>query len=294
MNLALALTTLGLTASYLLRQFSGRAPTQIVVAAHLSGLLLAWVGIINLVVGSAGLAHGLVEFCELAIADPPGAGGFPAVYVMAVVLVILTGRAAGMWWRTVSILRRTRRRLLRDTTYARDDVNFTALGSVACTVGLVRPQIFVDRDMFRRLTGPQQDAVIAHERVHVRGLHGVIDLVARCLAAGLAPWPGAVIAYREIRSHLEAMADDRAATHTTRWTVATAIVEAAAAPPRSALGAGGWSAWRVERLLDPAPPHHLMASAATVLVLLSSVVLVQTIGHVFAGSHFFPVAFPAI
>lgn len=294
MTVALTLVVLGMLAPYVLRRVDGRLPTSTVIAAHLAALLLVWIGIVDIVVGAAGLAHRLVEFCELALQDPPTGGNARSLLLVTVVVATTAGRAVHVWWRTARATHRTRRRLLCAATRTEHDVIFTRLGSVACTVGLLRPRTFVDNTVFPALTKPQRMAVLAHERGHVRGRHGLIDLVARCMAAGLAPWPGARLAHAETRRHLEALADDRAAAKTSRRTVAAAIVTAATMPPQPALGAAGWSSWRVDRMLDPRPRHRPMVGAAAILILLAILVLTQTVGHLLAGVHLLPLAFPAL
>ena len=295
MTVALALVALGMVTPYLLHHVNGRGPTSIVIAAHLAALMIVWLGILDIAVGAAGLSHRFVEFCTLAL-DDPSAGGDPrTVVVMTVVVTAMAGRAARVWWRAAHSTRRTRRRLHARATHAEHDVTFTRLGSVACTIGLLRPRVFVDSTLFPALRPSQRAAVLAHEHGHVRGYHGLIDLFARCLAAGLTPWPGARLAQREVRRHLEALADDRAAVHTSRRTVASAIVTAATMPPQPALGAAGWSSWHVDRMLDPVPrQHHPRVATAVILIMLSAMALVQTIGHAVAGIHLVPLAFPAV
>lgn len=295
MTIALGLVALGMLTPYLLQRLNGRGPSPIVIAAHLAALVIVWIGIVDMALGAAGLSHRLVEFCNLALHDPPAGGHFRRVLVMTVVVAAMIGRAARLWWRTAHTTHRIRRQLLTTATHSEHGVTFASLGSVACTVGLLRPRVFVDSAMFPALKSSQRDAVLAHERGHVRGYHGVIDLTARCLAAGLAPWPGARLSQREVRRHLEAAADDRAARFTSRRIVATAIVTAATMPPTPALGAAGWSSWRVDRMLDPLPrQHHTLAAVAVTLILLAAMALVQTIGHLLAGVHLVPMAFPAM
>lgn len=294
MTVALALVTVGMLTPYLIRRLNGRGPTSVVIGAHLAALLIIWIGILDIVVGAVGLSHRLAEFCNLALLDPPASGGIRPVLAMTIVAAMV-GRGVHRGWRTARTTLRTRRRLLTVSTRTENGVIFAPLGSVACTVGLLRPLIFVDDTMFPALTPRQRDAVLAHERVHVRGFHGLIDLAARCMAAGLAPWPGARLAQREVRRHLEAVADDRAAAHTSRRTVATAIVMSATLPPRPALGAAGWSAWRVDRMLDPVPQrHHPLVGVAMLLILITALALAQTVSHAFAGIHLVPTAFPAV
>lgn len=294
MTVALALVTVGMVTPYLVVRLNGRGPSSIVIAAHLAGLMIVWIGVLDIAVGAAGLSHWLVEFCNLALHDPPARGGSRAALVISIVAAMM-GPSLYRLWRTAHTTRRTHRRLLTMSTQTLDDVTYAPLGSVACTVGLLRPRIFVDSTMFPALAAPERDAVLAHERVHVRRYHGLIDLAAGCLAAGLAPWPGARLAQREVRRHLEAVADDRAAAHTSRRTVATAIVTAATMPPQPALGAAGWSSWRVDRMLGPLPRRHRpLIATAMFLILLSAMALAQTVSHALAGIHLVPTAFPAV
>lgn len=294
MTLALVLVALGIATPHVVRRVNGRAPTSAVIAASLAALLIVWIGVLGIVVGAAGLAHGLVEFCELALRDPPTGGDARSLLLVAAAVVTMAGRAVRVWWRTLRTTHRARHRLVAATTRVEHDVSFTRLGSVACSVGLLRPRIFVDSAMFPALSAPQRAAVLAHERGHVRGRHGLIDLAARCMAAGLAPLPGARLAHTETRRHLEALADDRAAATTNRRTVAEAIVMAATMPPQPALGAAGWSTWRVDRILEPLPRHRPLVAAAALLMLIALAVLTQTVGHLFAGVHLLPFAFPAL
>lgn len=294
MTIALVLVTIGMLTPYVLYRLNGRGPTSVVVSAHLSALAIVWIGVLDVAVGAVGLSHRLAEFCNLALLDSPPSGGLrPAL--ATIVVTGMAGRGVHRAWHIARTTRRTRRKLLTMSTRTVDGVALTPLGSVACTVGLLQPRIFVDDTMFPALPLPERDAVLAHERVHVRWRHGLIDLAARCMAAGLAPWPGARLAQREVRRHLEAAADDQAAAHTGRRIVATAIVMAATMPPRPALGAAGWSAWRVDRMLDPAPRrHHPLVGVAMLLILLAALALAQTVSHALAGIHLVPTTFPAV
>ncbi|WP_449406871.1 M56 family metallopeptidase [Microbacterium maritypicum] len=116
----------------------------------------------------------------------------------------------------------------------------------------------------------QLAAVLAHEGAHLRGNHHLILAVSEALRRA---FPG-VGAFRESHAALERLvemqADDTAARHGSRLTVATALVRLGehAMTPSAALGAGGASAVdRVRRLVAPARPlgarKALMATLAT-------------------------------
>ncbi|HEX6255530.1 MAG TPA: M48 family metalloprotease [Euzebyales bacterium] len=293
MTVALALMVLGMSAPYLLRRFGGRTPAAAIVAGHVASPVLVWLCVVSVTVDAVGAAHRPAAWAELV---PGVAGGYgpPAGYAMTAVLLLMIGRSASAWYRTAATVRAARQRYLAMSSVAAPGVAFAPIGSVACTVGLFRPMVFVNPERYTRLAPDEQAAVLAHERGHVRGRHGLIDLLMRTVTAGLRPLPGADLGRREVRRHLEALADDRASGLTSRRTVATAIVAAAASPPSGALGAAGWSTWRVERLLAPSPVPRPLLLPVVGLVALSLVALVQTVGHLVKGAHLFPVAFPVL
>lgn len=300
MTVTLALIATGLVAPYLLRRFDGRAPSTLVVAAQLGALALVWVGLTVLGSNVVGLTHRFAEFCAIVPDGPSHGHTRPATAGTASVLAVMLYRSLREAWRTASASRRVRKQLTTTSVATgATDVSATRLGSVACTIGLLRPHIFVDHDAFRRLTAAQRAAVLEHERSHVRARHGLIDLMARSMAAGLTPLPGAATARREVRRHLEALADDHAAARTSCRTVAAAIVAAADAAaadvlPAPALGTAGWSLWRVNRMLDPRPRRRTLGAAMATLVAVAGAALAQTLVHMAVSTHLIPIAFPVI
>jgi hypothetical protein len=292
MILGVALLVVGLLAPYALRRHSGHMSPRLVLAAHLSGLVLAWLGILELVGALVMPEHGLLGLCRAAFGMSHGIGNVRSEWLLLPVTAALGGRALVVMTRTYRVVRRARRRISAVGRPGSTGVMFAEIGTVAYTVGFMRPRIVVDRGRFGSLTGAQQRAIIAHEHSHARGLHALIDLAARGLSAGLSPWPGARVSYGEIRRHLEAAADDWAARHTSHRDVATAIVEAAvSSAPTAALGAAGWAVWRVDRLLSPRPRLVRHALLALALVGLTAVVVLQMSGHVVTGVHVLPAPF---
>lgn len=131
-------------------------------------------------------------------------------------------------------------------------------------------QIVLTSAALSALDRSQLDAVLAHERAHLRGRHHLILAAADAL---LHAFPG-VPAFREARDALgrlvEMLADDDAAASSDRLTVATALVRLAerGMTPAAALGAGGESALgRVRRLLAPARP---LGTGRTVVATLAT------------------------
>jgi hypothetical protein len=266
---------------------------HLVVAAHLSGLALAWLGVVDLISMWAMPDHGLLGLCRAAFFESHDFGDVHGEGMLLGAGVALGGRALWTMSKTYRVVNRARRRINTSQRATSDGLTFATLGTVACTVGFMRPRIIVDNDRFAVLGAAQQRAIIAHEQSHAQRWHAVIDLAARGLVAGLAPWPGARVAYGEIRLHLEAAADDWAARKTSRRDVATAIVEAALPPPPAmVLGAAGWAAWRVDRLLSPPPRLLRHALIALILVGLAAVAVLQMSGHAFTGLHLLPPPLP--
>ena len=106
------------------------------------------------------------------------------------------------------------------------------------------------------LSGSQLQAVLAHERAHLRERHNLPLLGAAALSAAFPFVPAFRRAEAEIGVLVEMRADDVATAGHPPRVLAEALVLLAASPaPASALGAGGSSALRrCERLLQPRDP----------------------------------------
>lgn len=104
------------------------------------------------------------------------------------------------------------------------------------------------------LTGTELAAVLAHERAHLRGRHHLVAATSAALVKTLPFVPGLRWARDEQARLLEMIADDVAALHGDRLSVAAALVRlAGGSVPTGALGAADVAAVaRVERLLSPA------------------------------------------
>ena len=111
-------------------------------------------------------------------------------------------------------------------------------------------------------------AVLAHERAHLRGRHHLILAASDALQHAFPRVTAFRTARRELGRLVEMLADDSAARHSDRTTVATALVRLAehGLTPAAVLGAGGESApSRVRRLISPVRP--LGAGKTTVAAL---------------------------
>ena len=114
------------------------------------------------------------------------------------------------------------------------------------------------------LTDDQIQAVIAHERAHLRGRHGWVLTAARVMAHTLPGLQLTQIALSQIIQLVEMRADQVALRSTRRVAMAQALVQLSGSTvPTGALGAGGAAAARLERLARPdlKIPRHQAALA---------------------------------
>lgn len=281
----IVLLVVGSFAPFVLRRVSGHSSPRLMVAANIAAMALLWLGIVDVISLWMMPDHGLLGLCHAAFAQPQELSDVQGMGLFTATAVMLVGRALWTVAATYRAVRRINHRLVSSERPAASDVAFADLGTVACTVGFLRPRIILNHARFMALSAAQQRAVLTHERSHASGLHPLIDLAARGLAAGLAPWPSARVAYEEIRRHLEAAADDCAARRTSPRDVATAIVHAALPPPVAALGASGWAAWRVDRLLHPRPRRIRHGLIALAVVGAATAAITQLSGHAIANLH---------
>lgn len=101
------------------------------------------------------------------------------------------------------------------------------------------------------LNPTELEAVIAHERAHLRGRDHLVRTLMAAVAAAV-PCPLTRAASRETAELLEMAADDAAARRCGPASVARALVVLSGAAPAGALGAAGLSTRsRLDRLVDP-------------------------------------------
>lgn len=152
-----------------------------------------------------------------------------------------------------------------------------AAAAAYCLPGRVR-QVVLTSAALSALDHNQLLAVLAHERAHLRGRHDLILAAADALQHAFPRVPAFRTARRELGRLVEMLADDSAARHSDRTTVATALVRLAehGLTPAAALGAGGESApSRVRRLISPFRP--LGAGRSTVAVLAMGLLVASPI-----------------
>lgn len=127
-----------------------------------------------------------------------------------------------------------------------------------------RRVVVVSAGALARLTPRQTQAVLAHERAHLRGRHHLILAFATSLSRAFPAVPLLARAAAESTVLAEMAADDAAARHHDPADLAAALVTLAGAATHStALAAAGPNAVaRIQRLLAQPPPSALPARTA--------------------------------
>lgn len=120
------------------------------------------------------------------------------------------------------------------------------------------------------LTPAEVQAVLAHERAHLRGRHDLVVWAARSLRDAFPFVPLFRAAADALPLLVEMAADDVAMRHAGRRVLATALLRMAdASAPSFALGVGGSTiASRVRRLVQPRSTSRLGSAAAVTAGLL--------------------------
>jgi beta-lactamase regulating signal transducer with metallopeptidase domain len=159
------------------------------------------------------------------------------------------------------------------------------------TYGLVRPRVVVSRELVDAATDDELDAVLIHERYHVRNFDPVKLLVVRTLPSVFFFLPS----LRDFRSRYlagrELAADHRALRRSGKGPLASAIYKVVAGPswaefgPAAALGGTQFLEARVTQIesgREPPPPPlsptRMAISAAGATVLLASLIVASATG----------------
>ncbi|HUI02463.1 MAG TPA: M56 family metallopeptidase [Acidimicrobiales bacterium] len=147
-----------------------------------------------------------------------------------------------------------------------------------CLPGL-RPQIVVSTGVLGRLTSDELSAVLAHERGHAHGRHGIVMLPFASLDTLLGWVPYARHAREQVAGLLEMAADDYAVRRIGREPLVSALLGMAGfgATPSCALGASSIGIpVRISRLRDP--EHRSKHVAAWALFAAVAVMIVPVVG----------------
>ncbi|UQA91077.1 M56 family metallopeptidase [Streptomyces halobius] len=230
----------------------------VVVSVALGGLVLA----VPTVPVSGNLAE-MLHACVMALrAQYMTPGGAVAAATGTVLALVLLGRVGWCLGAALWRARRERRRhaeVLAMVGCERPDLGVTVLDddrpAVYCLPGTGH-RIVLTSAALAALEPRALDAVIAHERAHIRQRHHLALAYAEALERAFPKVALFRVAAVETRRLVEMAADDEATARTDALTLAGALVELAGAgvPVASLAASGGQVAGRVRRLLDPPRP----------------------------------------
>jgi Zn-dependent protease with chaperone function len=159
---------------------------------------------------------------------------------------------------------------------------------VYCLPGAHR-RIVVTTGALRQLSAAELQAVLCHERGHLRQRHHLVLAGAAGLRRAFPRSRLMGTAYLEIERLVELLADDAATRSSDRLDLAAALLRlGGAASPRHALGAADTAAaQRVRRLIEP--PRRIRPVKAAAVYALAAVMLalpvVAVVGPALASGH---------
>lgn len=283
--------------------------------------ILAWQALSVSVVLSvvlAGMAVGLptlplttdlaewLHACALALqahyATPGGAAAATAGAVLAVAVMVRLGYCLAIGWSAARRRRCEQRHGLQLVAHHHPMAGALVLKhdtpAVYCIPGR-RGGVVVTTAALDTLDDGELEAVLAHERAHLRARHHVVLATAHAMRAAFPFVPLFAVAYAQLEKLVEMHADDTALKHSDRRVLATALVALAhAAHPAGTLAAGGDTALaRVRRLAKPSDPLGIARSGLAVVAALAMLVLPVLVAAAPAAAataiDYCPVGFPA-
>lgn len=254
---------------------------QVLTGAALLSVIL---GGLTLLVPSVPVSSSLADFLESCAmmlrrryATPAGAvlGSLGTAFALVVFwrvayhLILATTQARR--------LRRAHRETVILTGHPRSDgvtLLKHAVPAVYCLPGR-RRHIVLTTGALEALDAEQLQAVLAHEREHLRAKHHLVLMAAGAVTTAFPHIRAFRTAHTEISRLVELAADDAAVRRSGRFTLAEALLALADSHrPAAALAAGGSTAAdRVRRLIDAQAPRRIVpvliggALATSVLVL---------------------------
>jgi len=233
---------------------------QTLTGSAFIALLLAGLSISVPMTGFGGSLSDLLHACVVALRAQYATPGGAALHAVgAVGFASLALRASYMVARGLLGARKTRREHLSQLRLGarhEEDLGVFVLdhpvAAVYCMPGRAGTIVLTSAAL-AALDETEIAAVLAHERAHLRGHHHLVLAGAVALARTMPFLPGLRTAQTQQARLLEMIADDNAASHGARITVARALVHLAeGSVPTPALGAADVAAAaRVHRMLGP-------------------------------------------
>jgi Zn-dependent protease with chaperone function len=204
----------------------------------------------------AALGAGLALVTERLRVDAAGPGDVAIAALAGAITVVVLGRLLLSGPRTGTSLRRMRR-LHRERVdlVARLDGGVSVLDHdvpvAYCVPGMSGARIVVSRSTLTRLDRDELDAVLGHERSHLRARHDLVLEAFTVLHRAFPRWVASAAARREVEVLVEVLADRAACRSGDRRALVSALVAlAGSSAPAGSLGSAGSLAARVEVLRD--------------------------------------------
>ncbi|MGW0227545.1 M56 family metallopeptidase [Actinopolymorpha singaporensis] len=147
-----------------------------------------------------------------------------------------------------------------------------------CLPGVRCSRVVVSSGALDQLAPEELDAVLAHERAHLRARHDLVLEAFTALRQAFPRWVRSRTAFERAHLLVEMLADDAARRRVGAPPVARALVTLASTPaaPAGGLAAGGTGTLaRVRRLARPGEPHRVLA--ATTYLAAAALVVVPTL-----------------
>jgi Zn-dependent protease with chaperone function len=221
----------------------------------------------------AGLGASLAVATDSALAPSRPAARWVVVGFALAVGIVVAGRLAYTGHRVGRRLRllRRRHRDLVDVLIA-DDAGVRVFHHEApmayCLPGW-HSRVVLSDSVIAALDAEEVQAVLAHERAHLRARHDLVLEAFTVLYEAFPRWVSSRSALSEVRMLVEVLADRAAARRVGSCPLARALVCLAGSnAPAAGLGAGGSSALVRIKLLADRSSHRLLASATTVAAVL--------------------------
>jgi len=239
---------------------------QVLSVTVLAAITMAGVALLVPTTHASGRLAEFLQACAMALREQYASpGGVFIGAVGAALALAVIGRAT--WYLGVGVVgmirERARHRQILDMVGRRDESRGIVIldcnePTVYCLPGR-RSRTVVTTAALRSLDRNQLDAVLAHERAHLSERHDIAVAFAAALATAFSALKVFRHAAQEIARLVELRADDIAATHSDRLTVAEALLTVGSDArlhvlPALALVSDNNGAARVRRLIPPSNP----------------------------------------
>ncbi|MBT2895716.1 M56 family metallopeptidase [Streptomyces sp. McG3] len=207
--------------------------------------------------------HGILYSCRSALGLGPSGGGLLPGLGIAAVAVLAAAHLTGFAEHTgrAYVARARHREILdkvgRRSACSRATVVEHTEPAAYCLPGR-HPRIVLSSGAVGLLSGGEVDAVVEHERAHIRGRHHLVLAAAHAFTRVFPGVPLARHLQQQVPLLLEMAADDHALRRCPRGALAAAMFTLAAGEaPNGALAAGGRTVLvRLRRVLAPAHRAH--------------------------------------